>query len=92
MHRILACGVGVFVAFASVVSASAADLPRPVYKSPAYLSPVPIHNWTGFYVGVHGGYGWSKFSGDGTFGPGSATAKDSSAAASLATTTRSASS
>jgi outer membrane immunogenic protein len=46
----------------SFSAASAADLPRPVYKAPAaYLSPVPVYNWTGFYVGIHGGYGWSKF-------------------------------
>lgn len=76
MHRTTAWfSVGVFVAFSSVFSASAADLRRPVYKAPSYLSPAPIYNWTGFYIGAHGGYGWSNFSGDGTFGPGSATAK-----------------
>jgi outer membrane immunogenic protein len=67
--------VGAFVAFSLVASASAADLPRPVYKAAPYLSPDPVFSWTGFYIGVHGGYGWSKLSGDGTFGPASATAK-----------------
>ena len=67
--------VGAFVAFSLVASASAADLPRPVYKAAPYLSPDPVFSWTGFYIGVHGGYGWSKISGDGTFGPASATAK-----------------
>ena len=56
--------LGAFVAFSSV--ASAADLPlpayRPAYKAPIF-SPEPVHSWTGFYVGVHGGYGWSEFSG-----------------------------
>ena len=76
MHRTTAWfSVGVFVVFSSVFSASAADLRRPVYKAAPYLSPEPIYSWTGFYIGAHGGYGWSKFSGDGTFGPGSATAK-----------------
>jgi outer membrane immunogenic protein len=69
------CVVGAFVAFSMVASASAADLPRPVYKAAPYLSPVPVFSWTGFYVGINGGYGWSKLSGDGTFGPASATAK-----------------
>ena len=46
-----------FVLTASV--ASAADLPRQVpYKAPAYVAPV--FNWTGFYIGINGGYGWGK--------------------------------
>ena len=65
---------GAFVAFLSVVSASAADL-RPVYKAPAYLDPAPIFSWTGFYIGAHAGYGWSRLSGSGTFGTGSADLK-----------------
>lgn len=52
---------GVTVACTSI--ASAADLPRPVYKAPIY-SPAPVYNWTGFYGGIHGGYGWSNFSGN----------------------------
>src|SRR5271169_7176029 len=48
------------VSFASV--ASAADMPAkaPVYKAPIVAS---IYNWTGFYVGANGGYGWSTQSG-----------------------------
>ncbi|HXD45082.1 MAG TPA: outer membrane protein [Pseudolabrys sp.] len=54
------------VAFLSVPSlGSAADLPRPAYKAPQYLSPAPVFSWTGFYIGPHVGYGWSRFSGDG---------------------------
>jgi outer membrane immunogenic protein len=52
-------------AFAAFNSASAADLGRPIYKAPAY---VPAYfSWTGFYVGINGGYGWgtSNWSGGG---------------------------
>ena len=40
------------------IAAQAADLPRPQYKAPAYIEPA--FNWTGFYVGFNGGYGWGK--------------------------------
>ncbi|MSO67735.1 MAG: hypothetical protein EXR03_06275 [Pseudolabrys sp.] len=43
----------------------AADLPRPAYKSSqVYVAPF---SWSGFYVGINGGYGWaaSDWSGDG---------------------------
>lgn len=35
--------------------ASAADLAT---KAPPRLAP-PVYDWTGFYLGVHGGYGWA---------------------------------
>jgi outer membrane immunogenic protein len=37
----------------------AADLPRkaPSFKAPVYVAPL---SWTGFYVGINGGYGWGK--------------------------------
>ncbi len=40
-------------------SAFAADLPvkQPVYKAPPAVV-VPAYNWSGFYAGVAGGYGW----------------------------------
>ncbi|MGO9358612.1 MAG: outer membrane protein [Xanthobacteraceae bacterium] len=42
------------------VSASAADLaPRPYTKAPVLVSPV--YDWSGFYVGLNGGYGWSDY-------------------------------
>ena len=33
----------------------AADLPRPAYKAPIYVAPF---SWSGFYIGINGGYGW----------------------------------
>jgi outer membrane immunogenic protein len=44
--------------FAAIGSASAfaADLPMQSYKSAPVVAQV--YNWTGFYVGVNGGYGW----------------------------------
>jgi outer membrane immunogenic protein len=47
-------------------SASAADLGRPVYKAPPPMV-VAAYNWSGFYVGVHAGYGWGEV-GSSTFG------------------------
>ena len=41
--------------------ALAADLPAkaPVYtKAPVYVDPG--YDWTGFYVGANGGYGWGR--------------------------------
>jgi outer membrane immunogenic protein len=40
--------------------ASAADLPARVYKAPPVVVPAPVYNWTGFYVGVHGGGAWTR--------------------------------
>jgi outer membrane immunogenic protein len=41
--------------------ASAADLtPAPVYKSAPVVALAPIYNWTGFYVGANGGWGWGN--------------------------------
>jgi outer membrane immunogenic protein len=48
---------GVAASVAAIQIASAADLPR---KAPAYVPPAPPpFTWTGFYGGIHAGYGWS---------------------------------
>src|SRR5450631_1017448 len=53
------------VALAAFVGAvhpvTAADLPtRPAYAPAPIMSPVPVYNWTGIYVGLNGGYGWGN--------------------------------
>jgi outer membrane immunogenic protein len=47
-------------------AAQAADLPRKSFPSAA--APVPMFTWTGFYVGLNGGYGFgdNKFATTGT--------------------------
>lgn len=45
-------------ATAAAGSAIAADLPARK-EAPAYVAPAPIFAWTGFYVGLNGGYTWS---------------------------------
>jgi hypothetical protein len=41
-----------------VQAASAADMPTkaPIVSAP----PVVAYNWTGFYVGIDGGWGWGN--------------------------------
>jgi outer membrane immunogenic protein len=42
------------------VAASAADLPAVITKAP--VPPATAQSWAGFYLGVHGGYGWGNHS------------------------------
>lgn len=43
-------------------AANAADLGvRPAYKAPVVApSHSPMHDWSGFYLGAHGGYAWGE--------------------------------
>ena len=50
---IAACAVGL----AGVAAASAADIPLAAKATPPIIAPA---SWAGFYLGVHGGYGWGE--------------------------------
>ena len=66
MKRLLLAGVALSVASA----ASAADMQaRPYSKAPP-ATVVAAYNWSGFYVGAMGGYGWGTNAGSGGFGGG----------------------
>jgi outer membrane immunogenic protein len=45
------------------VSALAADMGAPVYKSAPPPPPPPVYNWTGCFVGAGGGYGMNNVDG-----------------------------
>jgi outer membrane immunogenic protein len=53
MHRLLLT----ILLTTAAIPALAADLPG---KAPARPAPAPVADWTGFYIGIHGGYGWGK--------------------------------
>jgi outer membrane immunogenic protein len=54
------------LAAVGISCASAADLaPRPYTKAPVIAEPV--YGWTGFYVGINGGYSWGRSSTDVSF-------------------------
>src|SRR5262245_14203543 len=66
MKQLLLAGVALSLATA----ASAADLPaRPYTKAPP-AAVVAAYNWTGFYIGAMGGYGWDSGNSSGGFGGG----------------------
>jgi outer membrane immunogenic protein len=67
MKRILLTSLSLVALTAAATQATAADLPRQMpVKAPAYVAP--YYNWTGFYLGINGGYGFgnSNWSGAGT--------------------------
>jgi outer membrane immunogenic protein len=53
---LLTVGAGLMAA-AMASPSFAADLPRPAYKAPIYVAGF---SWSGFYVGINGGYGFGK--------------------------------
>jgi outer membrane immunogenic protein len=57
--KLIKAGVATLALLAACFTARAADMPikTPYYKGPIH-SVVSYYNWTGFYAGVNGGYGW----------------------------------
>jgi outer membrane immunogenic protein len=61
MKAILRSTVAVAALLTIPLAADAADLPMaPSYPAPAPVVLQQVYNWTGFYVGVNGGYGWGS--------------------------------
>ena len=59
MRRVLFTTISLLAFTAS--AAFAADLPRAMpAKAPPAVVPIVGYNWTGFYVGINGGYGWGR--------------------------------
>ena len=54
-YKLLGAGIASIAMLATSWSAQAADIPRPIYKGPAVIA---YYNWTGFYIGINGGYAW----------------------------------
>jgi outer membrane immunogenic protein len=55
MKRLILTACAGLIAVAVASPSLASDLPRPAYKAPLYTAPF---SWSGFYVGINGGYGW----------------------------------
>jgi outer membrane immunogenic protein len=55
--RTIFTGVAAAMLLAAPLAARAADMLPPPYRAPAY-APASFAGWTGFYVGINGGYGF----------------------------------
>ncbi len=55
--KLIRSGILAAAVLALPFAAQAADLPAPSYKAPAYVAP-SYSTWSGFYVGINGGYGF----------------------------------
>ncbi|MBL0407506.1 porin family protein, partial [Microvirga aerilata] len=58
--RILGLLAATAFSVAGVSAASAADLPMRSAPPAPIIAAAPVFTWTGFYVGVNAGYGWSE--------------------------------
>src|SRR5688572_27802713 len=74
MKRTVMFTAGLLALVAAGQPATAADIQRrsrPAQAPPPVMTPVPVYNWTGFYVGAHGGYAWADTGWTDTVVPGS---------------------
>src|SRR5215472_13483730 len=55
----LSLAIATFAASAPVVAADLPQPPPPMPRAPAFV-PVPVYNWSGFYIGINGGWGFGK--------------------------------
>jgi outer membrane immunogenic protein len=63
MNRSLAFALAIASVALSAISAHAADLPaRPNTQSFYKAPPEQSYDWTGFYLGINGGYAWGRSS------------------------------
>jgi len=67
MTRTIRTVVAIAALLIATIAAQAADLPRPSYKAPPYSEP-SYANWTGFYIGLNGGYAWADSNWSGSAG------------------------
>jgi outer membrane immunogenic protein len=58
--NVVRAGIAASALLLAPLAAHSADMPRS-YKAPAYVAPA-YANWSGFYVGINGGYGFGKSS------------------------------
>ena len=56
MRMLIAGSIALVVLAAAPAVAADMSVRAPVPKEP----PFPVYNWTGFYVGIQGGGGWSR--------------------------------
>ena len=87
MKRLFAAACAAVVV-AAASTASAADLrTKPIYKAPVFVAPF---SWTGFYIGLNGGYSWGKSDFSSTLGSGGVKPKGALAGGTVVITCRAA--
>ena len=55
---------------AFISQALAADMAARTRPAPAPVMAAPVYNWSGFYIGAHGGYAWGRNDSDSFFASG----------------------